>query len=121
MAEGTLGTGFGVAIMSYSLKDVFEQGNEFVEKTAASIVAEAQKKDQGEEACPSACQRQYQRRLYQRRNVARHGLPTARIRHSRLRGRGTHCPWGQAKAWQVLVGMRCQYCRCHRWQGDGCG
>ena len=43
MTEGTLGTGFGVAIMSYSLNDVFEQGNEFVEKTAARIVAEAQK------------------------------------------------------------------------------
>jgi hypothetical protein len=44
MAEGALGTGFGVAIMSYSLKDIFEQGNEFVEKTAASIVAEAEKR-----------------------------------------------------------------------------
>ena len=43
MAEGTLGTGFGVAIKSYSLNDVFEQGNDFVENTAARIVAEAQK------------------------------------------------------------------------------
>src|SRR6266566_1080377 len=39
MASKALGAGLGVAIVMHNLKDVFDEGTDFAEKTAASIVA----------------------------------------------------------------------------------